>query len=117
MGGYSDRSMSKLGAAILYQTASPVGRRRSKAAERQAEIMRQHYVGQATAQFVSEMKETGLWDKMATVTTFDPEAQAYFEKEAVSLPALVPFVVLAPKGECQTCFKVFKRLDKHRCKG
>jgi hypothetical protein len=27
----------------MYQTATPVGRRRSKAAERQAEIMRQHF--------------------------------------------------------------------------
>jgi hypothetical protein len=40
MGGYS---YSSKGSAVMYQTASPVGRRRTKNAERQAEIMRQHW--------------------------------------------------------------------------
>jgi hypothetical protein len=50
----------------MYQTATPVGRRRSKAAERQAEIMRQHFsppddavilTGPAADQFIEKVRE------------------------------------------------------------
>ena len=73
----------------MYQTATPVGRRRSKNAERQAEIMRQHF----------------------------SEPVVFRPVQGPSLGAQILAATEVPKGECPTCRKTFKRLDKHRCKG